>query len=413
MTRPRPSAHVPRRCRRPRGWALLLAALLPASSPAGVFATEVATGAGADRAVGALAPLAPAADAVPVPAEPDAAARASDGDGDASADGSRFLLLPYPITEPAIGNGLFAGPVWMREGPRVDDGPPQTEATGFGALWTDGGSRGAAGFDRRAWADGRWWSTAIAVDADLVLRYDGLRPDGGQDLGFTLGVAGLSVEAVHRFAGRPDSLGLRVFASRVRLDFDAALPPELGPDLAQERANGLVLSYERDSRDQVYSPTRGQRLQATLTAYAPWLGASFEARGLGLRWTRYGRGLGDGVLGLRVSADASRGDPPFYLRPYVALRGVPALRYAGEDVYAAELEHRWPVGERWDLIAFGGAGHARSRRDGARGSASVGAGGLGVRFKARKYFGMTFGVDVAHGPDGVATYVQIGNAWSR
>lgn len=328
-------------------------------------------------------------------------------------DGRSFLLLPYPITEPAIGNGVFAGPVWMGEGPKVDDGPPQTEATGFGALWTDGGSRGWAGFDRRAWAGGRWWSTAVAADADLALRYDGLRPGGDQDLGFTLGVTGLSVEALHRFPGRTDSVGLRLFGSRVVLGFDDPLPAEIPTDLATSRANGFMLSYERDSRDQVYSPTQGRRLQASLTSYAPWLGASFEARGLGVRWTRYGRGLGEGVLGVRVAADVSRGDPPFYLRPYVSLRGVPMLRYAGEDVLSAELEHRWPVGERWDLIAFGGAGHARSRREGAQGSASVGAGGLGVRFKARKYFGMTFGLDVAQGPDGVATYVQIGNAWAR
>lgn len=393
--RPAPSPCPPRPAQGALRWpgGLLLALLLLAQAPAQAQAE---------------AKPQPEAESSAQAGEP-----ATDADADAAADGRSFLLLPYPITEPAIGNGLFAGPVWMGEGPRVDDGPPQTEATGFGTLWTDGGSRGWAAFDRRAWGEGRWWSTAVAVDADLVLRYDGLRPGGDQDLDFTLGVAGLSVEAVHRFRGRPDSLGLRLFSSRVRLDFEAGFPDGVADALAQQRANGFVLSYERDTRDQVYSPTRGQRLQAVLTAYAPWLGASFEAKGLGLRWTRYGRGLGDGVLGLRVAADASRGEPPFYLRPYVALRGVPALRYAGEDVYSAELEHRWPVGERWDLIAFGGAGHARSRREGGQGSASVGAGGLGVRFKARKYFGMTFGVDVAHGPDGIATYIQIGNAWAR
>lgn len=385
MSRPELLATVPRR-RRPSPWLamLLLASMLP------VQAQETA-------------PEQP----------PEQAATESDADCGACGDGRSFLLLPYPITEPAVGNGVFAGPVWMREVPSADDGPPQTEATGFGALWTDGGSRGWAAFDRRAWKGGRWWSTAVAADADLALRYDGLRPGSDQDLGFTLGVTGLSVEASRRFPGRADSLGVRLFGSHVQLGFDAALPPEVSPDLDESRANGFVLSYERDSRDEAYSPTTGQRLQASLTSFAPWLGASFEARGLGVRWTRYGGGLGDGVLGLRVVADISRGDPPFYLRPYVTLRGVPALRYAGEDVLSAELEHRWPVGERWDLIAFGGGGYARSRREGGQGSASVGAGGLGVRFKARKYFGMTFGLDVAHGPDGIATYIQIGNAWAR
>ena len=50
---------------------------------------------------------------------------------------------------------------------------------------------------------------------------------------------------------------------------------------------------------------------------------------------------------------------------------------------------------------------------GVRGTSSVAAGGLGLRFKAQKYFGLTFGIDLAQGPDGLATYIQIGNAWAR
>ena len=55
--------------------------------------------------------------------------------------GSSFVFIPYPITEPAVGVGLLAGPVWMREGPEDDSGPKKPQAFGAGALWTDGGSR--------------------------------------------------------------------------------------------------------------------------------------------------------------------------------------------------------------------------------------------------------------------------------
>ena len=328
-------------------------------------------------------------------------------------DARSMLFVPYPITEPAVGNGVFAGPVWMREGPRRNDGPAQTEAMGFGALWTDGGSRGWAAFDRRAWDEGRWWTTAVAADAQLLLRYDGLAPGGDLDVGFGLDVVGLSVQAERSLGERPATLGLRLFASEVDLSFDQGLPSELSASKLQSRANGFALSYSHDTRDDTYSPTTGIQWTATGTAYATWLGGSFNSQSLGLRWHRYGAGLGDGVLGLRAVAEASHGDRPFYLRPFVGLRGVPAMRYAGENVVSLEAEHRWPVGERWDVLAFAGAGRAEADYRGVEGSSSVAAGGLGVRFKARKYFGMTFGVDLAHGPDGLATYIQIGNPWAR
>lgn len=333
--------------------------------------------------------------------------------GPADEDVQTFLFVPYPVTEPAVGTGLLAGPVWMREGPPEADAPARPQAFGAGVLWTDGGSRGLVGFDRRAWGGGRWWTTAVALDAELALRYGGLDPGQDQDLGFTLDLSGLSVEGEVRLAGRPDRVGLRLFAGQADLAFDDALPPEFDPSWTRRRVNGFAVSYIRDLRDDTYSPTRGTHLQGSATVYASWLGASFDAQALGLRWTRYGKGLAGGVLGLRVVLDASHGDAPFYLRPYVSLRGVPALRYAGEQAASLELEQRWPLGERWELLAFGGAGSAHSERAAGPGSASVTTGGMGFRFKARKYFGLTFGVDLAHGPDGLVTYLQIGNAWAR
>lgn len=326
---------------------------------------------------------------------------------------SSFLFVPYPITEPAIGTGLLAGPVWMRPGPKDASGPSKPQAFGLGALWTDGGSRGWAAFDRRAWGQGRWWSTAIAVDADIRLSYHGLSPQEDRQLDFVLRLSGISVEAERRIGDGPSSLGIRTFAGRVDADFGSSLPTELDPTVSHSRVNGIALSWARDTRDELYTPSRGQHLSLGSTFYAQALGASFGAQSYSLRWTRYGKGVGKGVWGLRAVAEASTGDLPFYLRPYVSLRGVSAMRYAGERAASVETEYRWPLGERWDVLAFGGIGTAVSDRRGAKGTKTVSAGGLGVRFKARKYFGLTFGVDLAQGPDGLVGYVQIGNAWGR
>jgi len=143
------------------------------------------------------------------------------------------------------------------------------------------------------------------------------------------------------------------------------------------------------------------------------LGASFDAQSLTLQWITYQSGLGKGTLGFNSKMDFSFGNPPFYLRPYVSLRGVPALRYPGEQVASIETEYRWPVNARWDLLAFGGVGTARADIGGITGKKSVSAAGVGIRFKVQKLFGLTFGLDFAEGPEGEVTYIQIGNAWSK
>lgn len=331
----------------------------------------------------------------------------------ADADSSSFLFVPYPITEPAIGSGLLAGPVWMRDGPEGEAGPNKPQAFGAGVLWTDGGSRGVVAFDHRAWSGGDWRTTVAAADIDLVLSYPGLSPRMDRSLDFTLQARGAGIEGEKRLDGGPSSLSVRVFSAKAEVSFEEPLPVELAGDRSHATIAGLAIGWSRDTRDSVFTPSTGQVFSARLTAYPEAMGASFDAQSLAFDWIAYRSGPGKGALGIRSQLDLGFGDPPFYLRPYVSLRGVAALRYPGEQVGSVEAEYRWPVNARWDLLAFGGIGSARADIRGITATKTVSAAGAGVRFKVRKLFGLTFGLDFAHGPEGTVTYIQIGNAWSK
>lgn len=331
----------------------------------------------------------------------------------AEADSSSFLFVPYPITEPAIGSGLLAGPVWMRDGPEGEAGPKKPQAFGAGALWTDGGSRGVIAFDHRAWSGGDWRTTVVAARVDLELSYSGLSPRQDMSRGFTLRTSGAGIEGEKRLGGGPGSLSLRVFSADADVAFEESLPLELAGDRRHATIAGFGIGWARDTRDSVFTPSKGQSLSFGLTAWPEALGASFDAQSLGMDWIAYRSGPGNGALGIRSQLDLSFGHPPFYLRPYISLRGVSALRYPGEQAASMEAEYRWPVNERWDLLAFGGVGTARADIRGITATKSVSAAGAGIRFKVRKLFGLTFGLDFAQGPDGGVTYIQIGNAWSK
>lgn len=331
----------------------------------------------------------------------------------AESDSSSFLFIPYPITEPAIGTGLLAGPVWMRKGPEGEGGPSKPQAFGAGALWTDGGSRGVIAFDYRAWGDTGWRTTAVAARVDLDLTYAGLSPQQDQSRGFTLHAKGAGIEGEKRLGESPSSLNLRVLSATADAQFDASLPPELAHTPKRSTITGIGIGWSRDTRDSVFTPAKGNVLSASVTTYPEALGASFDAQSLTLQWITYQSGLGKGTLGFNSKMDFSFGSPPFYLRPYVSLRGIPALRYPGDQVASVEAEYRMPVSSRWDLLAFGGVGTARADIHGLSAQKDVSAGGVGVRFKVQKLFGLTFGLDFAQGPEGEFTYIQIGNAWSR
>jgi hemolysin activation/secretion protein len=96
----------------------------------------------------------------------------------------------------------------------------------------------------------------------------------------------------------------------------------------------------------------------------------------------------------------------------VQLRGVPALRYQGEDALSFEAELRWNFVPRWALVGFGGVGQAVEDIDDFGGeSYLVSAGGVGVRYMIARAFGLHVGLDVAQGPEDTAVYIQVGSAW--
>jgi hypothetical protein len=344
---------------------------------------------------------------------PSATAVADGSDGEQDQGGNRFLFVPYPITEPAVGTGLLAGPVWMRAGPPGAVAPSKPQAYGVGGLWTDEGSRGLFAFDHRAWGDGAWQTTVIVGRADLQLRYPGLLPGLDRSIGFDLNAKGVSLEGERLLGDGPDSLSFKLFSGTAAVNFGASLPPELKIEPLNTNVVSTTLTWSQDTRDDIFSPSSGHAISLGITTYPESLGSGFNAQLLSLKWMVYYPGPGAGVFGVRTQTDLSYGAPPFYLRPYISLRGIPALRYPGDQVGSIEAEYRFPISARWDVLAFSGFGAAHADVGRLSAEKNVTTVGVGVRLKMKKLFGLTLGIDVAHGPDGSFVYLQIGNPWTK
>jgi hypothetical protein len=118
-------------------------------------------------------------------------------------------------------------------------------------------------------------------------------------------------------------------------------------------------------------------------------------------------------LGVRGDAAASSDNAPFYLRPFISLRGAPAMRYQGEEVAQIEAELRWQFWNRFSLVGFAGGGAAWNDFGRFQDTQTVVTHGVGFRYEVSRKYGIHVGMDVAFGPDETAVYVQIGSAWAR
>jgi hemolysin activation/secretion protein len=119
------------------------------------------------------------------------------------------------------------------------------------------------------------------------------------------------------------------------------------------------------------------------------------------------------TLGVRGDVAASFGNVPFYLRPYISLRGAPALRYQGDEIAQIEAELRWQFWKRFSLVGFAGSGVAWNGFEHVDNSQTIVTGGAGFRYEVAREYGIHMGLDVAFGPNNTAIYVQIGSAWAR
>ena len=174
---------------------------------------------------------------------------------------------------------------------------------------------------------------------------------------------------------------------------------------------GLVGQYE--NLDNTVTPNRGLRAEITATNYGEAWGGDSEFNKYRARTNFWIPASDNWIWGFRIDGEAIDGDDaPFYEYPFINMRGIPVMRYQGEETLVGETEVRWDFTPRWSAIGFVGVGTARSDR-GAGEAETVVSKGFGFRYLMARRFGMRGGIDLAWGPEDFAWYLQIGYAWSR
>lgn len=329
-----------------------------------------------------------------------------------------FLPVVIPITEPAVGYGAAGGVAFLSK-PLAEaaDGFGRPNITAVGGLGTENGSWGAVAGDVRHWLDDRIQTLVGLAWASINLDFYGLGADpvlGDHPLRYNLEPRGGLFQGKYRIGHSRAWAGLGYALAITDVTFSApAGTPGLPAYRSQEQLGALTPLLSYDSRDNFFTPTRGWYLEANAGLFDPALGSDETFQRVRLiamqfvpvhpRWT----------LAWRADAAASFGDEPFYLRPYLSLRGAAAMRYQGEEIAQLEGEVRWQFWRRLSLVGFVGGGAAWNHLDHFDNDQSILTGGTGVRYEMARKYGLHLGFDIAFGPDSPVFYIQVGSAWAR
>jgi len=173
--------------------------------------------------------------------------------------------------------------------------------------------------------------------------------------------------------------------------------------------SNIALIGNYDNRDNTISPTKGIYTGFDVKFSNTFLGASDDYGLADIFFYDYVP-LTNWLYSIyNVDMQFSDGDTPFYLKPQIVLRGVPAMRYQGDHVLTAQAQFRGNVYKNWSLVAFGGLGKAFDDFDEFGDADLIVNYGTGFRHNFKKVFGLRAGADFAWtNKDQFGWYISIG-----
>lgn len=315
-------------------------------------------------------------------------------------------VLPFiiPVTEPAIGIGAVVGGVHFRT---KEDPNERPDLVAGAAGLTDNLSWVAGGAYIGFWKQDRIRYKGVFGYGDMNLAF---YEESDAKIEFELRALIISQEMRFRVGNSPFFLGGRYALDFVKIPIfegsETVDPIDL--DLVN---SGFTMITEYDKLNNPFSPTDGLRFHLSYTQ-------NLEALGSTKNWGKFRffshwYDLVDEFYmpALRLEANLGTGQIPFYSKPYIDLRGIPALRYQGDFTMLIETEHTFNLDRRWGVLAFGGLGIAYLDKNELTNNTEAWNYGAGFRYLISRGFGLKAGMDIAKGPEDWAVYVTVGTAW--
>jgi hypothetical protein len=340
-------------------------------------------------------------------------------------DFNGFIPVPIILTEPAFGGfGLGVVPVFLKNRPAVIDSmgsgvkkiatPP--DITGAAMLYTLNKSWALIGLRQGTWLKARAKYRVIAGYADMNLSFYRTSAIDGQEREYVINLKTIPLFGylMKKVKGTHWSAGLQYLFLSTQLKTEEGGLPDFVSDLEVKSIvsmPGVIVEF--DNRDNIFTPDKGLKAHAHLSWSDEKFGSDYNYRDLNVFAFAYHPLSKKVIGGLRYDLQQVFDDPPFYLLPFINLRGIPLARYQGNIATVAEGELRYDFVTRWSAVFFGGAGKAYDTWGDFKESAWHASGGAGFRYLVARKFKLRTGLDLARGPEQWAYYIVFGSSWVK
>jgi hypothetical protein len=327
-----------------------------------------------------------------------------------------IMVVPTLITEPSVGYGAAGGAIYFHSAYTKKHGPPSMSGVVGGA--TQNGTWFGGLFHVGYWNQDKIRYMGAVARTSLNISFYGsgmiesladnpanLNLDAwvvAQQLKFRMGSSGFFLGGRYLF-----------LKSNNTFDIPIDIPEFQGVELpAQLSEATLVTNY--DTRNNVFSPSKGFFIELTGTYSDEWMGGDALYGRISTTMIGYFPVSKKLSVGLRHQSNYSLGDVPFWARPIVQLRGAPVTRYQNRNTMLMEAEADWNFYKRWSVVGFTGMGNAYYDVSSYNEGNSVSTLGTGFRYLLMRKLGLQMGMDFATSTNGdFAFYMVFGCSWLR
>jgi outer membrane protein assembly factor BamA len=347
---------------------------------------------------------------------------------DGAIDLSQFLLeangvLPVviPITEPAVGYGGGAALLYFHKRKKKYDSYVPPNLSGVLGFYTENKTWGAGAFHRHIFGENRVRTLTGVFKADLRIKYYGNNSPILEDNPLSISLDSWIVmqKAEAKLGKSKFYAGASYTYFTTDVSFDTiANRPIISEILKRLNVNSTISAIKPavtyDSRNNAFSPTRGINAEISLNYSAQWLGSSDDFSTLHSDFFAYQPITSRLNSAWRFQGSYLMGDAPFYAYPFISLRGIPALRYQGDNILVSETEWTYNVYKRWSVLGFFGGGKAFKEFSDFGSEDWAYTVGTGFRYKIARLLGVQMGTDFAWGNgEDFAFYIIFGTSWLR
>jgi hypothetical protein len=337
-----------------------------------------------------------------------------------------FVPVPYILTEPALGGfGIAIAPIFLKQKPPFIDSaggkavytPVAPDITGGIGLYTVNGSWLTAVFKRGTLIKSRIKYTIGGAYGDINMAFYRTIPQlGEKKFEFSIKTLPVFLQSIKRISRSNWYAGIKYLFLKADVEYkgDSSLTPDfVKPQEYSSTISQLGAVIELDNRDNVFTPDNGIKLHFDAECSDNVLGSDYDYWRLNYYMYAYRQLSSKVVGGLRVDGQQAFSEPPFFMLPYVNMRGIATYRYQGNATLVSEAEFRWDFIRRWSLMLYGGTAKAFDEWNIFGQADWLYSYGTGFRYLIAKKFKLRMGVDVARGPEEFAYYIVFGSNWIK